>query len=97
MQPPPAGWFFRGLDVELAAAFIDCKKGERIEIGAFAVAVAGNHDQFHVQQFLARLVEGVARFPAALFHDRPCQAQIAVIEALELRHQIIQQLDGVGG
>lgn len=74
MQPPPAGWFFRGFDVELAAAFVYSEEGERVKIGALAVAVAGNGDQFHFQQFLAGLVEGVARFPAALFHDRPCQA-----------------------
>lgn len=96
MQPPKAGWLFRRLDVEFSAAFIYSEKCERIEVGAFAVAVAGYLDQFHVQQFLAGLVESVARFPTALFHDRPCHAQIAVVETLELRQQIIQQLDGVG-
>jgi len=42
MQPPLAGWRYRGLDVELAAAFVYGEKGERIEIRALVVAVADN-------------------------------------------------------
>ena len=95
MKPPPAHWPLGSLDVEFAAAFVDGKECQRVKCWTLPVTMAGYENQLTVEQLLPCLVEGVAGFPAALHHERPSQAQITVVEALELGQEVIQQLDGV--
>ena len=84
MFTPRTHRVFGGFDVELAAAFINGKEGQRIELGPPAVTITANLDQFLIKQLPPCFIKRVAGFPAAFFHGGPCQTQVAIVEALEL-------------
>ena len=93
MFAPGTHRVFGGFYVELAAAFINGKEGQRIELGPPAVTIMANLDQFLIKQFPPCFIECVAGFPAAFFHGCPCNTQIAIVKAFELRREVNQQLD----